>query len=242
MTPAETATPLALLSECFDLAPETASGLRWRTRPPKHFNASSRSAEHCCNNWNSRRAGKGAGAQNNHGHFVVELTVGRHKLQLLAHRVVYARAHGHWPLDEVDHKTGVEGGNGINNLRPATHGQNAQNQKPHRDNTSGYPGVSWDKGKGKWGARIRAGGRGIHIGRFNTREEAYSAYCAAKQIVHRLQPAPRGVPMPNLRAIDRMIAARRIRLAASARGDSVLAFEAQNHFLAALRSAPLLNA
>jgi hypothetical protein len=240
MTLAEVATPLALLSECFDLAPGAASGLRWRKRPPEHFSAPGRNADHCCNNWNSRWAGKGAGTRNKHSYYVVELTVGRRKLQLLAHRIVFALAYGHWPPEELDHELGVDGGNGINNLRPATHGQNAQNQKPHRDNTSGYPGVSWDKGKGKWGVQIRASGRTIHVGRFNSREEAYRAYCAVKQIIHRFQPAPRGVPMPNLRAIDRMIAARRIRLAACARGDSALEFEARSHFLAALRSAPLL--
>jgi hypothetical protein len=169
MTPAEAATPLALLFECFDPAPETASGLRWKMRLPKRFNVSSgRSAEHCCNNWNSRWAGKEAGARTKFSYYLVELTVGLRRLQLLAHRIVFALAHGHWPPEELDHELGVDGGNGINNLRPATHGQNAQNQKPHRDNTSGYPGVSWDTGKGKWGVQIRASGRSIHVGRSTT--------------------------------------------------------------------------
>ena len=61
-----------------------------------------------------------------------------------------------------------------------------------------------------------------------------------KQIVHPFQPVPRGVPIPNLRAIDRIIAARRVRLVAGVRGDSALALEARGHFLAALQSAPLL--
>jgi HNH endonuclease len=141
MTPAEAASPLALLSECFDPDPETASGLRWMMRLPKHFDGSpGRSAEHRCNNWNSKWAGKPAGAQNSYGHFVVELTVGQHKLQLLAHRIVYALVNGHWPPGEVDHKKGVEGGNGIGNLRDATRQQNAQNLKMVATNTSG---LSW---------------------------------------------------------------------------------------------------
>jgi AP2 domain len=215
LTPAEAATPLALLSECFEPAPEMASGLRWRMRLPKHFNVSSgRSAEHCCNNWNSRWVGKGAGARNSHSYYVVELTIGRRKLQLLAHRIVFALARGHWPPNELDHELGLDGGNRIDNLRPATHGQNAQNQKTHRDNTSGFPGVSWDKGKGKWGAQIRASGRTIRLGRFDTREDAYVAYCAAKQIVHPFQPVTRGPPAPPLRAVDRTIASLRVVLGA----------------------------
>jgi hypothetical protein len=73
-------------------------------RPPRHFNASGHSAEHCCKSWNSKWAGKEAGTRNQHSYYVVELTIGRRKLQLLAHRIVFALTHGRWPPAELDHK------------------------------------------------------------------------------------------------------------------------------------------
>jgi hypothetical protein len=59
---------------------------------------------------------------------------------IMAHRVIFTLTHGSWPPEQIDHKNGRKRGNGIANLRPATHAQNQHNQKTHRDNTSGYPG------------------------------------------------------------------------------------------------------
>ena len=42
-------------------------------------------------------------------------------------------------------------------------------------NTSGYYGVSYNKNKNKWDAKLRRGKRHIYIGRFNTAEEAGTA-------------------------------------------------------------------
>ena len=159
--------------------------------------------------------------------------MGHHKLQLLAHRIVYALANGEWPPDEVDHKDGVEAGNSIDNLRDATRDENMQNLKMVATNTSGYPGASWNKEKRKWGATIRGHGRFIHIGYFDTREEASAAYCVAKAILHPFQPFPRGVAVPDLR-YHRLRTAHRIVLAARKRGDTMLELDAWDHFVAAL--------
>lgn len=40
------------------------------------------------------------------------------------------------------------------------------------NNTSGYPGVSWDVSRDKWKAQIKVNGKNIHLGRFDTLEEA----------------------------------------------------------------------
>jgi len=52
------------------------------------------------------------------------------------------------------------------------------------DNTSGYTGVSWRKGKGKWLAHIssRLEGRQICLGSFNTKEEAAKAYNERRKV------------------------------------------------------------
>jgi hypothetical protein len=55
------------------------------------------------------------------------------------------------------------------------------NQRPRlmRTNTSGYRGVSWHKGAGKWHARIKLNGSVQYLGLFDTAEEASAAYVRA---------------------------------------------------------------
>ena len=70
------------------------------------------------------------------------------------------------------------------NLRIATAGQNSMNSNRHRDNRSGFKGVSFHKGSGKWQARIRKHGTQIFLGAYETPETAYAAYCDAANIHH----------------------------------------------------------
>lgn len=69
------------------------------------------------------------------------------------------------------------------NIRPCTPSQNLANSKIHRENTSGFKGVSADV-NGRWRAQIRAGGKVRNLGRFATPEEASAAYLAAAAAVH----------------------------------------------------------
>src|SRR6267154_4414342 len=48
--------------------------------------------------------------------------------------------------------------------------------KIRRTNTSGYPGVSWQKNAGKWSAHIRSGGIRYYLGLFDGVQEAFAAY------------------------------------------------------------------
>lgn len=57
------------------------------------------------------------------------------------------------------------------NLRIATPKENSRNIRKHRDNTSGFKGVSRD-GK-KWKAQIGADGKILYLGRRETPEAAY---------------------------------------------------------------------
>jgi hypothetical protein len=70
------------------------------------------------------------------------------------------------------------------NLRIATVGQNSMNSRRHRDNRSGFKGVSFHKGSGKWQARIRKNGTQIFLGTYETPETAYAAYCDAANTHH----------------------------------------------------------
>lgn len=73
-------------------------------------------------------------------------------------------------------------GNGLNNhsdnLRLVTHQQNGMNAQRSSKNTSGFKGVSWNKALNKWRAYIGYNGKHIHLGYFDTKEEAHEAYCA----------------------------------------------------------------
>ena len=70
------------------------------------------------------------------------------------------------------------------NLRIATHSQNQHNQGLRRRNTSGFKGVFLHVPAGKWCAQIGVNGKGIHLGLFDSREEAHAAYCAAAVQFH----------------------------------------------------------
>lgn len=59
--------------------------------------------------------------------------------------------------------------------------QSAANRRPRVDNTSGYPGVHWDKARRKWLAEITVNGSGIHLGRFNSLNDAVTAREIAEQ-------------------------------------------------------------
>jgi hypothetical protein len=63
-------------------------------------------------------------------------------------------------------------------LRLATHTENQRNQKLRVNNTCGFKGVYFDKRRGHWVARVRAG-RVYWLGSFGTPTEAHAAYCEA---------------------------------------------------------------
>lgn len=84
----------------------------------------------------------------------------------------------------VDHIDGNPHNNRRQNLRLATARQNQCNQKIRSDNTSGAKGVSWCKNRQKWQAGIYINGKRKALGRFDTKEEAFSAYKQAALLFH----------------------------------------------------------
>ena len=96
----------------------------------------------------------------------------------LAHRLAFLYAYGELPEFDIDHINGNKKDNRLVNLRQATRAQNTFNVGVRRNNTSGYKGVSWDKGKGKFAAYAMICGKKKHLGRFDAAEEASAAYKA----------------------------------------------------------------
>lgn len=62
------------------------------------------------------------------------------------------------------------------NMRLCSVSQNNHNQRRSSANTSRYKGVTWDKNRNKWMAKIKADGRHIYLGRFVNEIEAAQAY------------------------------------------------------------------
>jgi hypothetical protein len=76
----------------------------------------------------------------------------------------------------IDHINGVRDDNRICNLRSVTKQENAFNNK-----SKGY---SWNKESNKYRAKISLNKKTIHLGYFDSEEEARQAYIKAKERFH----------------------------------------------------------
>ena len=83
--------------------------------------------------------------------------------------------------EEVDHINGNKLDNRRENLRICTHQQNMMNRKIQKNNTSGIPGVYYNKKYSKWHARIKINGFYIHLGFFDDINEAAQVRQNAEQ-------------------------------------------------------------
>lgn len=105
---------------------------------------------------------------------------GRTGRTLLLHRVLMGAKAGEF----VDHRNGDTLDNQRGNLRITTNAQNCQNQKLRSNNTSGYKGVTFHPNNKNWVAKIHANNKAIHVGVFQTSEEAALAYNEAALKYH----------------------------------------------------------
>lgn len=73
---------------------------------------------------------------------------------------------------KVDHKKHKLWDNRKSELRICTNQENTMNRASPRNNTSGVTGVNYDKGKDKWRVRLYHNNESIHLGYYDTFEEA----------------------------------------------------------------------
>jgi len=101
----------------------------------------------------------------------------------LGHRAAWLHHYGAWPDGIIDHINGDKSDNRIANLRDVSHQVNNENRrhKSHQ-NKAGFMGVLI--ANGRYRARILVNRKGIHLGMFDTPEEANEAYIEAKRIYH----------------------------------------------------------
>lgn len=148
--------------EAFEYDKETGK-LYWKVRPQSHFRTARGR-----NTRNARYAGKEAGCINKFGR--VEVRVGL--LCWLAHRLIWLMHTGELPKI-IDHIDRDPTNNRIENLRVCTHSENLINS---RKRAAGKIAGVREVRPGTWVARMKVEGKQIHLGRFDSREEARQTY------------------------------------------------------------------
>lgn len=123
----------------------------------------------------SKAAGSRVGSLTSHGYIDIRIF----NKSIYGHRLAIAFSVGEWPSDEVDHVNGCRSDNRIANLRVAGKTRNMQNMKRPAHNKSGVKGVGFARRERKWRARINVGGVEMHLGYFDTKSDAASAYAKA---------------------------------------------------------------
>lgn len=94
------------------------------------------------------------------------------------HRLAWLYMTGEWPLHHIDHRDRDRRNNKWSNLRQATPAENSMNQVAHRDNTSGFKGVTSNPNSkaNPWRAYIGRSGGKRYLGSFPTAEQAHEKY------------------------------------------------------------------
>ena len=95
---------------------------------------------------------------------------------LYGHHFAWFWVNGNVEINQIDHINRNTADNRICNLRNVTHQKNSWNQK--------CKGYSYHKQRKKYEARIIVNKKRIHIGLYNTPEEARQAYLNAKPKYH----------------------------------------------------------
>lgn len=103
-----------------------------------------------------------------------------------AHRLAWYYYYGQFPRYSIDHINGIRHDNRICNLRDVDNTVNTENQKraTRQNKSSGTLGVSREKNHRRWRAVIETKGKQIHIGYYDTIEDAQTAYINKKRQLH----------------------------------------------------------
>jgi hypothetical protein len=110
------------------------------------------------------------------GYIAINLRVGEKNKTLLAHQYAWWLCFNEL-VEELDHINGVRDDNRIINLRSVTPQQNQWNRKTAK-------GYYFNKNESKFRAKIYLDSKEIHLGYYNTEEEAKQAYLNAKEKYH----------------------------------------------------------
>lgn len=134
--------------------------------------------------WNTRYAGKLAGAITKKGYTRVHLDY----VCYYAHNLIWKLVTGHDPMNQIDHiNKSFPLDNSFGNLREATPSQNSMHRGCQETNVTKLKGVMMQT-KGNYvgyTARITVDGKRMNLGTYKTQEEAYAVYCRAATELHK---------------------------------------------------------
>lgn len=123
---------------------------------------------------NRVKVGDQAGTVAANGYIVISIF---NKL-FYAHRIAFAIFYKKWPTLSIDHKDGIKTNNSIKNLREAGNLQNARNCSLQKNSNKFGLGVRFKNNK--WLARIMVNYKEIHLGTFDSLDDAIAARKAAE--------------------------------------------------------------
>lgn len=112
------------------------------------------------------------------GYIIITLVLKSKNYYLRAHHFAWYMVHNNVDFEILDHFNQIKTDNSIDNLRAVTQKANIHNKMK---TTKGY---SWSKQNKKWQSKIGSNGKTIHLGYFETKEEALNEYLKAKKHYH----------------------------------------------------------
>ena len=116
---------------------------------------------------------------NFYAHAVIDGRRGVFKMGTLHRFVMDAK-----PNEIIDHINRNTQDNRKSNLRVVTNQQNAYNSRLFKTNSTGIKGVYKSNNGKKWIAKIRYNNKLIHLGTFDTKEQASSARIAKEKVLN----------------------------------------------------------
>lgn len=119
--------------------------------------------------WNHN--GQIAGSEVTFSHGKTYIMVFMNGLNYYAHRIIWKMLYNEEP-EYIDHDDGDGTHNWKTNLNKSNKYHNNHNRKLPSNNKSGCPGVTWAKANKKWKAQIDVYGIRLHLGYFESLQDA----------------------------------------------------------------------
>jgi AP2 domain len=125
------------------------------------------------------KAGDVAGTR---GHDGVGIRVDRRRYRASHLAVLWMT--GEWPPDQINYFDDDDTNIRWANLRLIGRSQKMYNRGKQRNNSAGFKGVTFHKGRDKFQAQIQAAGDYRFLGYFDSPQAAHRAYCRAARRMH----------------------------------------------------------